>query len=59
MEKINMEELEKVSGGEIVSKAPRKISCPKCGKSVTIPSPAPAYVMCSCGTKITVIKKPI
>lgn len=59
MDKINIGELEKVSGGEMAENSSRKIRCPRCGKSVMIPSPAPSYVKCSCGTKITVINKPI
>ena len=58
MEKMNKEELEKVNGGKTVANSSRKIKCPNCGKSVTIPSPAPAYVKCSCGTKITVVQNP-
>ena len=59
MEKINTEELENVSGGSSSAQSSRKVKCPKCGKSVSIPSPAPSYVKCLCGTKITIIKKPI
>jgi ribosomal protein S27E len=58
MEKMNLEELEQVSGGKTGKKSSRKIKCPKCRKSVTIPSPAPAYVKCSCGTKISIVKNP-
>ena len=57
-EKMNKEELGKVNGGKTVANSSRKIKCPNCGKSVTIPSPAPAYVKCSCGTKITVVQNP-
>lgn len=59
MENINMNELENVSGGKTSGKSSRKVRCPNCGKSVTIPSPAPSFVKCSCGTKITIIQNPM